>query len=280
MSLAMFTWAIAWTNAHIIKDIKYSISSYNLVFLRFAICVVALCPFINYKKVYQILSPINLIYIISTGILFLIYNVCFFKGTAIVAGEGAILVTTINPIITVIIISLIKRTINIKEMVGIVLGVFGGLIIMDVFNFGILNIINNNKYFYFIICAITWGLVTVLTSYAQQKIEPMIFIFFCYVVVMILSYPLSNLSTINLFKLDIVFYLNFFLVSIGAMAIGTSIYMYSTSIIGPVKASAFIFTVPFLAATIAFLVLNEQITSNMVIGGILSLLGVYIVNKQ
>jgi drug/metabolite transporter (DMT)-like permease len=55
--------------------------------------------------------------------------------------------------------------------------------------------------------------------------------------------------------------------------------MYSTSIIGPVKASVFIFSVPFLAMGTSFIFLDEAFTINTIIGGLISLLAIYIVNK-
>ena len=79
--------------------------------------------------------------------------------------------------------------------------------------------------------------------------------------------------------LDFRFYINFFLVSIGAMSFGTSIYIYSTPILGPAKVSVFIFSVPFIAMGTAYLVLNEPFTIKIVIGGLLSLLSIYIINK-
>ena len=79
--------------------------------------------------------------------------------------------------------------------------------------------------------------------------------------------------------LDFRFYINFILVSIGAMSFGTSIYIYSTPILGPEKVSVFIFSVPFIAMGTAYLVLNEPFTINIVIGGLLSLLSIYIINK-
>ena len=46
-----------------------------------------------------------------------------------------------------------------------------------------------------------------------------------------------------------------------------------------VSASVFIFSVPFVAMGIAYLLLGEPFTLNIVIGGLLSLLAIYIVNK-
>jgi len=88
-----------------------------------------------------------------------------------------------------------------------------------------------------------------------------------------------NLDTQNL---DFNFYLNFFFVSIGAMSFGTSIYMYYTPILGPVKASIFIFSVPFLAMAIAIAIFYPEETWNLniIIGGLLSMSAIYVVNKK
>ena len=48
---------------------------------------------------------------------------------------------------------------------------------------------------------------------------------------------------------------------------------------GPVKSSVFIFSGPFLAMSISTIFLNEIITLQTIIGGLLSLLAIYIVNK-
>ena len=52
------------------------------------------------------------------------------------AGKGAVLVTTLNPIITFIIMLFINKKINKKEILGICLGLLGGLFIMNIFKEG------------------------------------------------------------------------------------------------------------------------------------------------
>jgi drug/metabolite transporter (DMT)-like permease len=275
MALAMFSWALAWTNAKIVGEY---LSFYNLVFFRFLLGFLSLIPFIIIKKIpFPKLDDLK--FILIPSLLFFIYNIAFFKGTHFgLAGRGGVLVTTLNPLCTIIIMSLINKRIIKKEIIGIFLGVIGGIIIMNLHNDGIENILNSNN-IYFIICAITWGIMTVSVNYAQKKINPYIFICLCYLFTMIISIPFTNLESINVLVLDFRFYLNFFLVSIGAMSFGTSIYIYSTPILGPAKVSVFIFSVPFIAMGTAYIVLNEPFTINIAIGGLLSLLSIYIVNR-
>ena len=122
--------------------------------------------------------------------------------------------------------------------------------------------------------------MTVLINYAQKIINPYSFICICYFITMILSIPFISINEIITTEYDYKFLINFFFVSMGAMSFGTYIYMYYTPILGPSKASIFIFSVPFLAIGMANIFLGEPFTSNIVIGGILSLLAIYIVNKK
>tara|TARA_B100001113_G_scaffold337167_1_gene318088 strand:- start:1435 stop:2301 length:867 start_codon:yes stop_codon:yes gene_type:complete len=275
MLLAMISWAIAWTNAKIVGEY---LSFYNLTFFRFLLGFISLLPFLLYNK--KKLPPLRLYkYIIIPSILFFIYNIAFFKGTYFgEAGRGAILVTTLNPLFTLIIISLIRKKILLKEVLGIITGLFGGLIIMNIFKYGF-DIIFDIKNIYFLICAITWGVMTVFIDIAQKKVNPYVFISLCYFFTMAISLFFTDFTLIDFSALDFRFYFNFFLVSIGAMSFGTSVYMYSTSIIGPIKASVFIFSVPFLAMGTSYVFLNEIFSLNTIIGGLISLIAIYIVNK-
>tara|TARA_B100000676_G_C17992025_1_gene795493 strand:+ start:310 stop:1182 length:873 start_codon:yes stop_codon:yes gene_type:complete len=276
MSLAMITWAIAWTNAKIVNDY---LSYYNLIFLRFLLGFLSLIPFVLYlKKPFPKLSELR--YIILPSFLFLVYNVAFFKGTDFgLAGKGAILVTTLNPLFTVIIMSLISLKISKKEIIGVFLGILGGYIIMDLSNEGLKSILDAGNV-YFVICAISWGIMTVLINFAQKIINPYVFICSCYFLTMLMTIPFISIGEIISVKYDFTFYINFFLVSMGAMSFGTSIYMFYTPILGPTKASIFIFSVPFIAILMANIFLNEPFTNNVLIGGLLSLLAIYIVNKK
>ena len=150
---------------------------------------------------------------------------------------------------------------------------------MNIFNEGISHLFHLNNIF-FLICALTWGINTVITNYGQKNINSYQFIFYCYLFTTIISIPFTTIADISFSNLDTKFYINFLLVSLGAMSFGTSVYLYATPKLGPIKASAFIFSVPFLALGTANIFLNEPITLNVVTGGVLSLIAIYIVNKE
>ena len=150
---------------------------------------------------------------------------------------------------------------------------------MDLWNKGMISIMHS-KNLYFIFCSIAWGVMTIFFNYSMKRIDPYVFIFLCYFFTAIISWPFTDLGDLDFKKLDLKFYLNFFLVSIGAMSFGTSVYIYVTPLLGPSKVSVFIFCVPFIAMSTAYVFLNEPFSFNVGIGGLLSLFAIYIVNKN
>jgi len=273
----MISWGVAWTNASIVNEY---FNFYDLVSLRFFFGALSLIPILLFDKKGFSFKLSYLKYLAPASILFFLYNISFFMGTHYGdPGKGAVFATTTNPIITLIIMALITRKITKREILGILGGALGGLLIMNVFWSGFGDMFSEENIF-FPICSVLWGIVTVLISYAQKKIPAFQFIFYCYLITALLSAPFTSISTQELSSIDARFCFNFFMVSVASMAFGTSLYMYSTTIIGPVRSSAFIFSVPLIALLAAYFILNEPIYLNTVIGGAICLFSTYIVNKN
>ena len=276
MGFAMLTWGIAWTSAKISNEyLEYN----NLVFLRFFIGFLTMLPFLYKRKL--ILSNITLpiiLNIIVTSVLFFIYNQCFFMGTDIgKSGMGGVFVTTTNPVITFIIASIISREFSMMKVFSIGAGVFGGLLILDVFNQGSSAFLfAENQYFIF--CSISWGIMTIIMAHGQKKIDSIWYIALCFLITSFIAIFFINPADILEYtKYDLRFIINFFFVC-SAMSFGTSIYIVATYRLGPVQASTFIFSVPFIAMGTAFIFIDEPFSFNVIIGGVLSIISIYLIN--
>ena len=277
MSLAMISWGIAWTNAKIVNEY---FSYTNLVFLRYFSSFLFFIPIILYRKSKLVMPSLkNIMSIGCISFLYYIYNIYFFMGTDIgTAGKGGVFVTTTNPIITFLIISIINKSINRTQILGISLGALGGFIILDVFSLGLQSIFINEN-LYFLIYSITWGIITVVMSYGQKEYDSISYIFLCYFITSLISLFFTDINEIlTLSNYSSHFLINFFFVSIGAMCFGTSIFMYAGPRLGPVQTSVFIFTVPFIAISTANLILAEPVSINLIIGGFLAIFSVFLVN--
>ena len=277
MALAMISWGIAWTNAKIVNDyFSYS----NLVFMRYFSSFIVFIPILLFRdKRFQKPSLNTFINILSISILYYLYNIFFFMGTDVgAAGKGGVFVTTTNPIITLIIISLINKSINRTQIFGITLGALGGFIILDFFTLGLSSLILSEN-LYFLICSVTWGTITVVMTYGQKDYDSLSYIFLCYAITSFIALFFTDFTQIiTVSNYSYQFLINFFFVSIGAMCFGTSVFMYAGPRLGAVQTSVFIFTVPFIAISTANVILGEPITFNLIIGGLLAIMSVYIVN--
>ena len=277
MSISMVTWGVAWTSAKIVNTyLDYN----SLVFLRFLIGFITIIPFLYFRKINFFKVPISSYINISiTSLLFFLYNQCFFIGTNIGdPGKGGVFVTTTNPIITFIIIVLIKRHVNYFKLIAIIIGIIGGLCTLNIFNIG-LNafVFKGNQYFIF--CSISWGIMSIIMANGQKNMDSIWYIAFCYALTAIIALFFADINTIlKISNYDFIFYINFAVVVI-AMSFGTSIYIIATHKLGPVIASTFIFSVPFIAMGTAYLFLNEPLGINVVIGGMLSLVSIYLINN-
>ena len=278
MCFSMITWGVAWTSAKISNQyLGYN----NLVFLRFFLSSISLIPFLINRKVNLTTSVIKFfINILITSLLFFIYNQSFFMGTNIgQSGSGGVFVTTTNPLITFIIISFLKKDFNFNKIFSISLGVLGGIITLNFFNLGFSAFLFPGN-IYFIICSLSWGLMTVIMAYGQKSIDSIWYITLCYSLTTAISIIfLDYQELINSNLINIEFLLNFFIV-FSSMSFGTSIYIYASYKLGPVLASSFIFSVPFIAMGAANIFLNEPLSFNVILGGFFSLISIYLVKQS
>ena len=99
--------------------------------------------------------------------------------------------------------------------------------------------------------------------------------------VAIITLPLIEYNDIiKIINFDFKFWIHFLIVSIGALAFGTTIYFLANSRLGPQKSSSYIFTVPISAIITSYLLLDEQLTLSSSIGSCLAISAVIIINKR
>ncbi len=278
MIIAMVTWGMAWSSA---KIVNYYLPYDELVFLRFFIGFITMLPFLFFHPInIKIINKYTWLNIIIVSILFFLYNQCFFMGTDYgQAGKGGVFVTTTNPIITFVIMSLIVKRIKSMQLIAIMIGGMGGLMTLNVIESGIAHLTFSGS-IYFVFCSFIWGVMTILMAKGQKHIDSISYILLCYLVTAVISIPFVDSRFIFDEKLlDWNFILHFIIVC-NAMSIGTSIYMYASERLGPIQVSTFIFSVPFIAMSSAYLVLDEPIGLNVIIGGLLSILSIYMINKE
>ena len=275
----MAFWGLAWTNAKILG--QYT-SPQILILIRFFIASVSFFPILLLSKEKIILNKSSYLLISINALLITIYNYFYFIGTLYgEAGLGGVIVTTLNPVFTTIIsLYIFKTLINMKTKLGLLLGVISGILTLNIFFIDIQTILTNGN-IYFILSALVWAIVTIFTSKYINNINFYAYTFWSFFIAFIICIPLTISSSVLQYKpFDLVFWVNMLAVSLGAMTFGTSIYFYSSKVLGAQKASSYTFVVPLFSIVFAFIILNEAMAYSTLFGGAMSMISIYLINKK
>ncbi len=278
MIFSMIFWGMAWVNT---KILTAYVNQYELVFLRMGICFISMLPIIYF---YGLSFKINLksfILILIASVILVLYSIVFFLGVQHgTPGFGGALVTTLIPINTFILLALINRkTISLKHSFALILGGFGVLTMLNVWNFDINEIFSKDNV-YFLMASILWPALTIISA-KDSKTNGLVFTFYVYVISTFVVYLffVDNSVFEKVTTFDLTFWVNMFMITILSTTFATSIYFIGIAKLGTKEVSTFIFLVPTSALISSAIYLNEQITYNTIFGTICTVISIYILNN-
>lgn len=277
MIVAMASWGLSWTNGKILG--AYTTIPILMVW-RFFIAALAMLLVLFFRKTPWQVSLKGVPPILASAVFLVLYNHFYFTGTHLgAAGAGGVLVTTLNPILTFALISLIRlQKPGVRSVVGMLLGILGGSILLNIWHEG-WSVVFESGNQYFVMCAATWAFLTWISSDINNHMSTLTYSFWLYLSSSLIALLfIGDESIFSVFQLDWIFWINLFSVSLGAMAFATTAYFIATSRLGSEKAAAFIFTVPVSAMLFSMLILDEPLRVNVLVGGILSIVAVILIN--
>ena len=275
----MTIWGLSWTNAKILSD--YGPSSV-LAFWRFFFSSITMIPVLWLSGNNFRVTRLGMKYILTGAVFISLYNIFFFMGTNIgSASVGGIIVPTFNPIITFIIsVLLMKQVVYRMDIIGLILGFTGGVIVLQAWTLSLEQIISNGNLF-FICASVSWGIMSIISGRSHAHVSTLSFSFWVYTIsTLIYLCATWNKDIFLIFTYDWIFWVNMFFLSVGAMVFGTTVYFLGTTKLGPEKASAFIFMVPVTALFFSVLLIGERLEITTMIGGLMTMIAVYLINKS
>ena len=275
----MATWGLSWTNAKVLSN--YGPSSV-VAFWRFSFSSIAMIPVLWLTGNDFRVTRQGMKYIFPGAVFISLYNIFFFVGTDRgSASVGGIIVPTFNPIITFIIsVLLMKQVVYRKDIIGLLLGFAGGMIVLQVWTFSVEQMISNGNLF-FICASVSWGIMSIISGRSHAHVSTLSFSFWVYTISTLIYLGATwNKDILLIFTYDWIFWVNMFFLSAGAMVFGTTVYFLATTRLGPEKASAFIFMVPVTALLFSVLLIGERLEVTTMIGGIMTMTAVYLINKS
>ena len=279
MLLSMAIWGLSWTNAKILSD--YGPSSV-LAFWRFFFSSITMIPVLLITGNDFRVTRQGIKYILTGAVFISLYNIFFFMGTDKgAASVGGIIVPTFNPIITFIIsVLLLKQVVYRKDIIGLILGFAGGVIVLQAWRLSLEQMIANGNLF-FLCASVSWGIMSIISGRSHAHVSTLSFSFWVYTISTLIYLGATwNKDILLIFTYDWIFWVNMFFLSAGAMVFGTTVYFLATTRLGPEKASAFIFMVPVTALLFSVLLIGERLEVTTMIGGIMTMTAVYLINKS
>jgi len=275
--LAMIGWGASWVN---IKVLSNYLNEFETMFFRFFITAITMVPIIIFLKKSFRIDFKSFIWIILTSITLIGYMKYFYLGTKYgTASLGGAFVTSLIPIITFVILAILgTKKITKKDLIALSLGAIGVMTMLDIWSFNLEEVLVIQN-LYFILAALLWAIVTILSSKASN-ISPIVFTFYLYIVICILNiFFFVDLVRIDYSSLDSIFWINMLVLSIGASTFSNTIYFLGIEKFGASEVSSFIFLVPFAAITLSAIFLNEEITISILLGTFLTIIAVKILNN-
>lgn len=276
--LSMIFWGIAWVNTKILTNY---VNQYELVFLRMGICFISMFPIIYFSNLSFKINLKSFYLILIASVFLVLYSIVFFLGVQHgTPGFGGALVTTLIPINTFILIALInKKTISLKHSFALILGGFGVLTMLNVWNFNPNEIFSKDN-IYFLMASILWPLLTIVSA-KDTKTNGLVFTFYVYVISTFVVYLffVDNSVFEKVASFNFKFWINMFMITILSTTFATSIYFIAIAKIGTKEATTFIFLVPASAMVSSAIYLGEKISFNTIIGTFCTIIAIYILNN-
>ncbi|TGK05299.1 DMT family transporter [Leptospira langatensis] len=276
--VAMISWGFAWPSA---KSIVSSEPAIVIVFWRFLATALSLVPILIWRKDSILLPDRKAVtQVLLGGILYTIYNQFFLLGLSQgLAGAGGVLVTTMNPILTYIMVHAFQRKLpGPKELFGLCIGLLGGFLLLKIWE-GDWTLLFQSGNVYFLLCAFSWAILSMNSHSAGQKISPMVYSFYVFAVGTFIDFFLAFPYDLKgVFDNGLNFWIQLLYLSVISTTFGTTVYFYASSRLGSRTASSFIFLVPVTALLGSWVFLGEVPSLSTLLGGLLAIGSVFILN--
>jgi len=276
-----FIFVILWSSAFITtKPITNNSDPFSALAFRFLIVAIGFFIYSIYKKERIIIKKKFLLDSLSTGILFhgiYLGGVFFAVSRGLPTGVVALIVT-LQPILTNILASpILNEKISLNQWIGAILGFFGAFLVLG-FDIGtILPVIGLVSAFIALISvtsATLWQkkLSNNLPLSVNNMYQAIGGCLFNILLVFIIGKPFIDFSLTFLIAISH----QIFLISFGAF----TILMYMIKRNSASKTVTLFFLIPPTTALMAFLFLNEQLSSYDLLGFLIASVGVFIATRQ
>lgn len=272
----MILWGAGWP---VLKTLSQSVSWEVATFWRLLLMSIAYIPVLWWNKKPLHFNRSAWISVGLSGLLYALFMVLSFLGVQVAtAGAGGMIITTLSPILIVIITIIFADFRPSKRHVfGLGLGLLGGIIMVRLWEGTILTNVGN---LLFIFAALSWSILSVLAQYSRQYLDPIRYSFFVGLIAALCMFFMAyGNGILAVFDQGIVFWSALLYLSVMTQTVATTIYFIASGKMGSSKASSYMLLVPVFALISSYEILGEVPAISLVVGGAMSIIAVYWINQ-
>jgi drug/metabolite transporter (DMT)-like permease len=281
--MVMIFWGSAFVSA---RSLAQQYPPMVIAFLRFLLAVLFLFPLLYYKE--KRILPLrnkHFLYFALLGLTGVFtYNVFFFTGLNLVEAGRASVIIALNPLITALLSILLFTEKFIKlQYLGLVCGLIGTHTVIS--NGNLLSILNDSISigdFYLIMAVLSWCSYTLLGKMFLQHFSVIEAISWAclFGVVYFIPFVANEKMVETIINFSFLDFLNLTNIGLLSTVLGFVWYYQAVKELGPSLSSSFINIVPIIAVISGAFFLNERPPISLYIGGILTIIGVILVNRK
>lgn len=281
MIVAMFFWGLSWASSKVL--VAYA-DAYTIAFWRFFFVFVGIFFLLLMLKIPLTIERKFIKWVLLASACNVIYSVLYFAALNYgQAGKGGVLVTTLTPIFTYLLVLCIifwqtstLPKVPKNEIIGLCLGIVSGIFLL---NLGSIDELFGKFNTFFILCAFDWAVMSIFTQ--KIRTNPLVMNFYITLFSLVAFVPILFSPQIYfLFEADLRFWFHLFCVAILSTLVGTSIYYLGIKELGSAKANSFMLLVPASALICSYFVLGEKPTLLTLFGTALAICAIYLINGK
>ncbi len=212
------------------------------------------------------------------------YNVFFFRGLQLIeAGRAAVIIAN-NPIVIAIFAAIFfGEKLNLLKIVGIVLSVCGAIVVItqgdptSLLHSGI-----ETGDLYILACVGCWVTYSLVGRSAMRGLSPLVAVTYSALIGALLLFPAACMEGLltQMTDYSLTAWLSLFYLGLFGTVLGFVWYYQGIQRIGSTRAGQFINFVPICAIFLSAWLLDEPLTTSLLIGVFLVSSGVYLTNRQ
>ncbi len=175
-----------------------------------------------------------------------------------------------------------KEKLGIKKISGIIIAIFGLLLLVGKGNPTNIDFIKNMGDFLVLLSSFTWGIYSIINKKISLSYSPFMTILYLFLMMAIIIIPFTiNDSTVkSVINLSAVGWISILFLGFLCSGVSYVIWAYSLREMESAKVGAYLYFEPFITVFTAWIFLKEEITLLMILSGLIITAGVLLVNKD